>query len=174
MVNKWYNWITGVLTHHVNALIRALLSYSSSHDTIVLNAERFRTMAVASAAMDCTNWDEDAYRDAILRERETLCRTVFRTAFVPNSNPNPNHDLIVTASSDGSIASYSISTCLVRALSFSLLKSVKTVILLCKCIFELASMLVYEVYCNTFVYTLPLFVVVGFRFRKCKGCSEVS
>ncbi|KAK4432878.1 THO complex subunit [Sesamum alatum] len=62
--------------------------------------------------MDCRNWDEDLYRDAILHERETLSRTVFRTAFAPNSNPNPNSDYIVTASSDGSIASYSISSCL--------------------------------------------------------------
>lgn len=86
--------------------------YTPPGTVVLLNAETHRTMAVASAAMDCRNWDEDAYRDAILQERETLCRTVFRTAFVPNSNPNPNHDLIVTASSDGSIASYSISSCL--------------------------------------------------------------
>ncbi|EYU28377.1 hypothetical protein MIMGU_mgv1a008589mg [Erythranthe guttata] len=62
--------------------------------------------------MDCTNWDEDSYRDGILQERETLSRTVFRTAFAPNPNPNPNSDHIITASSDGSIASYSISACL--------------------------------------------------------------
>ncbi|KAL0333752.1 UNVERIFIED_CONTAM: THO complex subunit [Sesamum angustifolium] len=62
--------------------------------------------------MDCRNWDEDLYRDAILQEREALSRTVFRTAFAPNSNPNPNSDYIVTASSDGSIASYAISSCL--------------------------------------------------------------
>ncbi|KAI5674347.1 hypothetical protein M9H77_14711 [Catharanthus roseus] len=67
---------------------------------------------MAAAVMDCRNWDEDSYRDSILQERETLCRTVFRTAFAPNSNPNPNHDIIVAASSDGSIASYSISSCL--------------------------------------------------------------
>ncbi|KAG8367207.1 hypothetical protein BUALT_Bualt16G0048600 [Buddleja alternifolia] len=62
--------------------------------------------------MDCRNWDEDIYRDAILHDRESLSRTVFRTAFAPNPNPNPNSDHIVTASSDGSIASYSISSCL--------------------------------------------------------------
>ncbi|KAL0337262.1 UNVERIFIED_CONTAM: THO complex subunit [Sesamum calycinum] len=62
--------------------------------------------------MDCRNWDEDLYRDAILQEREALSRTVFRTAFAPNTNPNPNSDYIVTASSDGSIASYAISSCL--------------------------------------------------------------
>ncbi|KAL6507181.1 hypothetical protein OROHE_022080 [Orobanche hederae] len=62
--------------------------------------------------MDCRNWDEDSYRDAILQDRETVCRTVFRTAFAPNSNPNPNSDHIITASSDGCIASYSISSCL--------------------------------------------------------------
>ncbi|CAA0835004.1 THO complex subunit 6 [Striga hermonthica] len=54
--------------------------------------------------MDCRNWDEDSYRDAIWQERETLSRTVFRTVFAPNPNPNPNSDHIVTASSDGCIA----------------------------------------------------------------------
>ncbi|KAL6496510.1 hypothetical protein OROGR_029768 [Orobanche gracilis] len=62
--------------------------------------------------MDCRNWDEDSYRYAILQDRETVSRTVFRTAFAPNSNPNPNSDHIITASSDGCIASYSISSCL--------------------------------------------------------------
>ncbi|KAG5559167.1 hypothetical protein RHGRI_008924 [Rhododendron griersonianum] len=64
--------------------------------------------------VDCRNWDEDTYRHTILQERETQCRTVFRTAFAPSPNPNP--DLIVAASSDGSIASYSISS---LALDFS-------------------------------------------------------
>ncbi|XP_047946183.1 THO complex subunit 6-like isoform X3 [Salvia hispanica] len=62
--------------------------------------------------MDCRNWEEDFYRDAILQERETLSRTVFRTAYAPNPNPNPNSDHLVAASSDGSIAAYSISACL--------------------------------------------------------------
>lgn len=68
---------------------------------------------MAVGQMDCRNWDEDLYRDAILQERETLTRTVFRTAFAPNPSPNPNSDHIVAASSDGAIASYSISSCLV-------------------------------------------------------------
>lgn len=58
--------------------------------------------------VDCRNWNEDTYRLTILQERESQCRTVFRTAFAPSPNPNP--DLIVAASSDGSIASYSISS----------------------------------------------------------------
>lgn len=64
--------------------------------------------------MDCRNWDEDLYKDAILRQRETLCRTVFRTAFAPklNHSHDADHETIVTASSDGSIASYSISSCI--------------------------------------------------------------
>ncbi|KAL1563340.1 THO complex subunit 6-like isoform X1 [Salvia divinorum] len=62
--------------------------------------------------MDCRNWAEDSYRDSILQDRETLSRTVFRTAYAPNPNPNPNSDHLVTASSDGSIAAYSISACL--------------------------------------------------------------
>ncbi|KAG6413862.1 hypothetical protein SASPL_126577 [Salvia splendens] len=62
--------------------------------------------------MDCRNWEEDSYRDVILQERETLSRTVFRTAYAPNPNSNPNSDHVVTASSDGSVAAYSISACL--------------------------------------------------------------
>ncbi|XP_021747088.1 THO complex subunit 6-like [Chenopodium quinoa] len=61
--------------------------------------------------MDATNWDEDAYRNTILHERETQCRTVFRAIFAP-SNPNPNPDIVVAASSDGSVAAYSLSSIL--------------------------------------------------------------
>lgn len=58
--------------------------------------------------LDVTNWDEDAYRESVLQERESQCRTIFRTVFAPFSSPNP--DIIVAASSDGSVASYSISS----------------------------------------------------------------
>lgn len=60
--------------------------------------------------MDVTNWDEDAYRESIIQERESQCRTVFRAIFAPNPNPSP--EMIVAASSDGSVASYSLSSCL--------------------------------------------------------------
>ncbi|KAB1209356.1 THO complex subunit 6 [Morella rubra] len=59
---------------------------------------------------DATNWDEDAYRQSILKEREIRTRTIFRTVWAPSKNPNP--DTIVVASSDGSLASYSVSTCI--------------------------------------------------------------
>ncbi|KAE7998517.1 hypothetical protein FH972_003056 [Carpinus fangiana] len=59
---------------------------------------------------DATNWDEDAYRESILKEREIRTRTVFRTVWGPSQNPNP--ETIVVASSDGSLASYSISSCI--------------------------------------------------------------
>ncbi|XP_062148721.1 eukaryotic initiation factor 4A-15-like [Alnus glutinosa] len=59
---------------------------------------------------DATNWDEDAYRESILKEREIRTRTVFRTVWGPSQNPNP--DTIVVASSDGSLSSYSISSCI--------------------------------------------------------------
>ncbi|RYR77199.1 hypothetical protein Ahy_A01g001653 isoform A [Arachis hypogaea] len=60
---------------------------------------------------DATNWDENAYRERLLKEREIQTRTVFRTAWAPSPrNPNP-HSLVV-ASSDGSIASYSIPSCI--------------------------------------------------------------
>ncbi|KAL4652507.1 hypothetical protein ACB092_01G238300 [Castanea dentata] len=65
---------------------------------------------------DARNWDEDAYRESILKEREIQTRTVFRTVWAPSLNPNP--ETIVAASSDGSIASYSISSCISKLQSF--------------------------------------------------------
>ncbi|PIA64269.1 hypothetical protein AQUCO_00100031v1 [Aquilegia coerulea] len=59
---------------------------------------------------DARNWDEDAYRNSILKERELQSLTVFRTLFAPSQNPNP--EIIVAASSDGSVAPYSISSCI--------------------------------------------------------------
>ena len=55
---------------------------------------------------DATNWDKDTYRESILKDREIQTRTVFRTIWPPSLNPNP--DSVVVASSDGSLASYSI------------------------------------------------------------------
>ena len=66
---------------------------------------------------DARNWDEDAYRESILKEREIQTRTVFRTVWAPAQNPNPNPETIVAASSDGSIASYSISSCISKLVS---------------------------------------------------------
>ncbi|OIT39002.1 hypothetical protein A4A49_03638 [Nicotiana attenuata] len=62
-----------------------------------LNSRKIQVTMVT--AMDCRSWDEDMYRDSILLERESQCRTVFRTAFAPNTNPNRNSypDLIVAA-----------------------------------------------------------------------------
>ncbi|XWS26663.1 hypothetical protein CRYUN_Cryun26dG0049800 [Craigia yunnanensis] len=48
---------------------------------------------------DATNWDEEANRESILREREIQTRTVFRTVWAPSLNPNP--ECVVVASSDG-------------------------------------------------------------------------
>ncbi|CAN1136306.1 THO complex subunit 6 [Linum perenne] len=59
--------------------------------------------------LDATAWDEVAYRDSILRERAAQTLTVFRTAWAPSSDLIP--DSIIVASSDGSISSYSISSC---------------------------------------------------------------
>ncbi|KAK3025790.1 hypothetical protein RJ639_041946 [Escallonia herrerae] len=61
---------------------------------------------------DCRSWDEGAYRDSILQEREIESRTIFRTAFAPLPDTAASPDLIVAASSDGSIASFSLSSCL--------------------------------------------------------------
>ncbi|KAJ7979318.1 THO complex subunit 6 [Quillaja saponaria] len=73
---------------------------------------------------DATSWDENAYRESILKEREIQTRTVFRTAWAPDGNPNP--DTIVVASSDGVVASYSISSCISKLpLGFSNIKTQK-------------------------------------------------
>lgn len=56
---------------------------------------------------DCRHWDEDAYRDSIVEDRESHSLTIFRTVFSPSpTNQNPN--FIVAAASDGSVSSYSL------------------------------------------------------------------
>lgn len=70
---------------------------------------------------DATNWDEGSYRNSILQEREIQSGTIFRTVFAPSSKPNP--DTIVVASSDGFVASYSISSCISPALPLGLGKN---------------------------------------------------
>ncbi|XP_068345068.1 THO complex subunit 6 [Pyrus communis] len=37
---------------------------------------------------DATNWDEEVYRESILKEREIQTRTVFRTVWAPSLNPS--------------------------------------------------------------------------------------
>ncbi|XP_068652758.1 THO complex subunit 6 [Aristolochia californica] len=58
---------------------------------------------------DVRDWDEDEYRSSILLDRDVRSGNVFKTAFAPSQEPNP--DILVVASSDGSVASYSISSC---------------------------------------------------------------
>lgn len=90
---------------------------------------------------DCRNWNEDSYRDSILQERENQSRTVFRTAFPPNPNPNTNPDFIVAASSDGSVASYSISSCLSSLVSLSYIFTVESYVYAYEYVFEFISYL---------------------------------
>ncbi|RXI06101.1 hypothetical protein DVH24_018143 [Malus domestica] len=74
---------------------------------------------------DATSWDEEAYRESILKEREIQTRTVFRTVWAPSLNPNP--DTVVVASSDGSVSSYSIPSLISKLpLGFSNVKSPKS------------------------------------------------
>ncbi|PWA85406.1 hypothetical protein CTI12_AA150260 [Artemisia annua] len=54
---------------------------------------------------DCREWDEEAYKDTILENLESQSLTVFRTIFSPT---NQNPEFIVTASSDGSVASLNV------------------------------------------------------------------
>ncbi|XP_058756287.1 THO complex subunit 6-like isoform X2 [Vicia villosa] len=59
---------------------------------------------------DATNWNEDLYRETVLKEREIQTQTVFRTAWSPSQSQTPNLNSLIVASSDGSIASYSIAS----------------------------------------------------------------
>ncbi|CAD5173481.1 unnamed protein product [Musa acuminata subsp. malaccensis] len=61
--------------------------------------------AVATATLGI--WDEEGCSKSILQEWQLRSRTVFRTAFVPSQNPNPE-TLVLAASSDGSIATLSV------------------------------------------------------------------
>ncbi|KAH0917026.1 hypothetical protein HID58_024686 [Brassica napus] len=63
---------------------------------------------------DATNWNEDEYRESILKEREIQTRTVFRTAWAPNPNP----DAFVVASSDGTLAFHSMSSLVSQSAAF--------------------------------------------------------
>ncbi|CAN6541184.1 unnamed protein product [Malus baccata var. baccata] len=51
---------------------------------------------------DATNWDEEVYRESILKEREIRTRTVWAQSL------NPSPETVVVASSYGSVSSYSI------------------------------------------------------------------
>ncbi|KAH9330763.1 hypothetical protein KI387_002871, partial [Taxus chinensis] len=57
---------------------------------------------------DATAWDEEKYRLSILQERAVEARTVFRTVFAPISNRGNSPDILLAASSDGTVAPYSI------------------------------------------------------------------
>ncbi|XP_050125572.1 THO complex subunit 6 [Malus sylvestris] len=51
---------------------------------------------------DATNWDEEVYRESILKEREIQTRSVWAQSL------NPSPETVVVASSYGSVSSYSI------------------------------------------------------------------
>lgn len=78
---------------------------------------------------DATNWDEEAYRESVLKEREIQTQTVFRTAWAPSQTSNTNPDSLIVASSDGSIASYSISPSKLKNVSIFITKSSSNFIL---------------------------------------------
>ncbi|CAN8270926.1 unnamed protein product [Cochlearia groenlandica] len=68
---------------------------------------------------DATNWNEDDYRESILKERESQSRTVFRTAWAPSSPArNPNPDSFVVASSDGNLALHSLNSLVSQSAGF--------------------------------------------------------
>ncbi|XP_020683451.1 THO complex subunit 6 isoform X1 [Dendrobium catenatum] len=73
----------------------------------VMEARRITSRGLGG---DSREWDEEGYRRSILVERELSSRIVFRTAFAPSENPNP--EIVLVASSDGSLSAYSISSCI--------------------------------------------------------------
>jgi hypothetical protein len=78
-----------------------------------------RPMATATAqahlAMDARGWDEAAYRKEILRGRDLSCRTLFRAVFFDHGDDADPDVLLAAASSDGSLASFSLSSCISSA-----------------------------------------------------------
>jgi THO complex subunit 6 len=64
------------------------------------------------ASMDARGWDEASYRRGILRARDLSSRTLFRAVFFDHSDDPEPDVLLATASSDGSLASFSLSSCI--------------------------------------------------------------
>ncbi|CAL9161242.1 uncharacterized protein LOC135585896 isoform X3 [Musa acuminata AAA Group] len=88
----------------------AYITYKESASTFSQTGDRRRwkwRMEAAVATATLGIWDEEGCSKSILQEWQLRSRTVFRTAFVPSQNPNPE-TLVVAASSDGSIATLSV------------------------------------------------------------------
>uniref|UniRef100_A0A3B6KGD6 Uncharacterized protein n=1 Tax=Triticum aestivum TaxID=4565 RepID=A0A3B6KGD6_WHEAT len=68
--------------------------------------------ATAQPGLDAREWDEAAYRRGILRERDLSCRTLFRAVFYDQRDEADPDVLLAAASSDGSLASFSLSSCI--------------------------------------------------------------
>ncbi|TKW32847.1 hypothetical protein SEVIR_2G193900v4 [Setaria viridis] len=64
------------------------------------------------ASMDARGWDEVSYRRGILRARDLSSRTLFRAVFFDHSDDPEPDVLLAAASSDGSLASFSLSSCI--------------------------------------------------------------
>ena len=64
------------------------------------------------ASVDARGWDEASYRRGILRALDLSSRTLFRAVFFDNSNDPDPDVLLAAASSDGSLASFSLSSCI--------------------------------------------------------------
>jgi THO complex subunit 6 len=65
--------------------------------------------------MDARGWDEAAYRREILRGRDLSCRTLFHDVFFDHGDDADPDILLAAASSDGSLASFSLSSCISSA-----------------------------------------------------------
>ncbi|KAG8056537.1 hypothetical protein GUJ93_ZPchr0002g26738 [Zizania palustris] len=69
--------------------------------------------------MDARGWDEAAFRRGILRERDLSCRTLFRAVFFDHDDDPDPDVLLAAASSDGSLASFSLSSCISSLYSYA-------------------------------------------------------
>nr|CAB3456900.1 unnamed protein product [Digitaria exilis] len=67
------------------------------------------------ASMDARGWDEASYRRGILRARDLSSRTLFRAVFFDHTDDTDPDVLVAAASSDGSLASFSLSSCISAA-----------------------------------------------------------
>jgi len=67
------------------------------------------------ASMDAREWDEASYRRGILRARDFSSRTLFRAVFFDHGDDLDSDVLLAAASSDGSLASFSLSSCISAA-----------------------------------------------------------
>lgn len=81
-----------------------------------------------SPSMDARRWDESSYRRGILRARDLSSRTLFRAVFFDHSDDPDTDILLAAASSDGSLASFSLSSCISACSTTSQVETAATLV----------------------------------------------